>query len=132
MFNKAGHSKGKGAPLAERLQKVANTHPAPRATETAEFGHSGRRCFNLGARHHHRERDERKPVFREAEMTLPVGEKLPCAIKNLNEGGARIDFFRRMTLPNTVYVHAPSLGLDSWARVVWQTETAAGVDFEAA
>lgn len=132
MFNKAGHSKGKGAPLAERLQKVADTHPAPRAPEADTFAHAGRRRFNLAARHPHRDRDERTPMFREAEMTLPVGEKLPCAIKNMNAGGARIDFFRRITLPNTVYVHAPSLGLDSWARVVWQTETAAGLDFEAA
>jgi hypothetical protein len=81
------------------------------------------------ARAPHTRRAQRSKLFRQATATLSAGEKVAVVIKDLSTTGCRIEFIRRGPLTPTLTIDEHTLGLHFSAKVVWQTEGAAGVKF---
>ena len=76
-----------------------------------------------------RRAEERKPVFQEAILTLEDFHKIRAIIVNVSSRGARVHFSNRTELPFRVRLNAPTLKLNCWARVAWQHDEAAGLEF---
>lgn len=76
-----------------------------------------------------RRAEPREAVFQEVVVTLEDYHKLRAVIVNLNSRGARIQFSNRTELPFRIRLSAPTLKLNCWARVVWQADEAAGLEF---
>lgn len=74
--------------------------------------------------------DEGCPVFQEAALLLEDYHHVRVVITNLSPRGARIAFSARMDLPFRVRLVATTLKLKCWARVVWQNEGAAELEFQ--
>lgn len=77
-----------------------------------------------------RRREPRQPVFQEAQLTLTDYHKVRAVIVDLSTRGARVRFDARMDLPFRIRLSAPLLNLNCWARVVWQDEGVAGLEFQ--
>lgn len=73
--------------------------------------------------------DVRRPVFQDAMLVIDDYYKMRAVITDLSARGARVDYPTRMDLPFRVRLIAPSLKHECWARVVWQHEGAAGLEF---
>jgi hypothetical protein len=76
-----------------------------------------------------RERSERQAVFRQAVLVFLDQQRLQVALKSLSETGARVEYLTRMELPEEVTLIEPTLRLRRRARVVWQREGVAGLQF---
>ena len=76
-----------------------------------------------------RRAEERQATFQEVLLTLEDFHKIRAIIVNLSSRGARIHFSTRTELPFRVRFSAPVLNRSGWARVVWQADEAAGLEF---
>ncbi len=76
-----------------------------------------------------RRAEPRDAVFQEAVLTLEDYHKVRAVIVNLGSRGARIQFSTRTELPFRIRLSAPTLKFNCWARVVWQADEAAGLEF---
>jgi len=76
-----------------------------------------------------RRAEERHATFQEVLLTLEDFHKIRAIIVNLSSRGARIHFSTRTELPFRVRFSAPVLNRSGWARVVWQADEAAGLEF---
>ncbi len=75
-------------------------------------------------------RSVRKPQFREATITIDRnGERFSVAVKDLSEFGVRIESFRKLDLPDLVDFYEPLSGIRARARVVWQEDFRAALEF---
>ncbi len=74
----------------------------------------------------------RQALFRQGMLILGNGERLTVAVKNVSATGARVEFFTRRDLPEFLTLVEPTLRIRSQARVVWQRDGAAGLEFIAA
>lgn len=73
--------------------------------------------------------NERRPVFKEAILELEDYWKVRAVIKDLSPRGAFVAFSARVDLPFRLVLVEPTLNLRYWARVVWQNDGAAGLEF---
>ena len=76
-----------------------------------------------------RRAEPREAAFQEALLTLEDFHKIRAIIVNLSSRGARIHFSTRTELPFRIRFSAPVLNRSGWARVVWQADEAAGLEF---
>jgi hypothetical protein len=104
-----GKSPPRGGALTDRVRQIAQAKPA------APIGSQ--------------KRVARQPVFRNGVLTFEDGERFSVVIKDLSDGGARIEFFVNRPLPETVLLSEPMLKLRRNARVIWQRDGAAGLAF---
>jgi|CXWL01.1.fsa_nt_gi AAA+ ATPase superfamily predicted ATPase len=74
-------------------------------------------------------RAERKSVFKNATIILDSGTRLAVALKDVSEGGARIEFFEEVLLDDTFIISEPMTRLRRRARVSWRREGIAGLTF---
>jgi hypothetical protein len=74
-------------------------------------------------------RAQRDAVFKNGSVILPDGARMVVVIKDLNDTGARVEFFARTLLPEEVLLVEPMLKLRRRARVAWQSDGAAGLQF---
>jgi hypothetical protein len=74
-------------------------------------------------------RAKRDAVFKNGTVILPDGARMVVVIKDLSDAGARVEFFARTTLPEEVLLVEPMLKLRRRARVAWQSDGAAGLQF---
>jgi hypothetical protein len=77
-----------------------------------------------------RRAEERHPTFQEAILALEDYYQLRAVITNLSSRGARVEYSIRLDLPFRVRLNAPLLKLKCWARVVWQKDGCAGLEFQ--
>ena len=75
------------------------------------------------------ERAFRRPFFRRGVLVFEDAQRVEIAVKDLSAGGARVEFCLRAPLPENVMLCEPTLRLRCRAKVVWQTEGAAGLAF---
>lgn len=75
------------------------------------------------------ERAVREAIFRQGALLLAGGEKLTVALKDISVAGARVEYFARRELPEVVILVEPTLRIKSRARVVWQRDGVAGLQF---
>jgi hypothetical protein len=75
------------------------------------------------------ERAVRAAVFRHGALLLAGDEKLIVAVKDISATGARVEYFARRELPELVILVEPTLRIKSRARVVWQRDGVAGLQF---
>ena len=111
---------GKGKPppsslLADRMRKAVERSAAP--TPALK-------------QHPRTERSVRQAVYRQGTLVLAEGERLSVAIKDLSEGGARVEYFVRRELPDFVVLIESTLRIKHRARVIWRRDGAAGLAFE--
>jgi hypothetical protein len=76
-----------------------------------------------------KDRARRQAIFRDATITLDSGERMAVAVKDVSANGARVEFFRHVLLPQSFMLSLPGMKLKRRARVVWQREGVAGVEF---
>ena len=76
-----------------------------------------------------RRAEERQATFQEVLLTLESFHKIRAIIVNLSSRGARVHLSTRTELPFRVRFSAPVLNRSGWARVVWQADEAAGLEF---
>lgn len=112
MFSKPPKKGG----LTERVRRVAERKPPPIPTEAAPPRKK-------------EERPGRRPLFRHATIVFDSGQTMRVAVKNLSSTGARIEFFSHAELPSELVLHEPTMTLRRRARVVWQREGMAGLQF---
>lgn len=75
----------------------------------------------------------RVEVFKEGLLVTTFGEKLKVIVKNVSQGGVRVDFAcGSASIRGRLQVREPTLGIDRWACVVWKSHGSAGLQFEAA
>jgi hypothetical protein len=74
--------------------------------------------------------EERRSVFQEAQLTLDDYYKIRAVITELSLSGARVRFASRVDLPFRIRVSAPLSKINCWARVAWQEDGAAGLEFQ--
>jgi hypothetical protein len=117
MFKKPGDKKAD--PLADRLRKIA-AQPALEDNAYEKSDHS-----------RDAKRQKRDPTFKQATITMLGGERMDVVVKNLSAGGARIEFFRKVNLTEHVLLSEPTMRIKTWAKVMWQKDGAAGLQFVA-
>ena len=69
-------------------------------------------------------------MFREADLTIEGLYRIRVIITDISETGAGISYATRVDLPSRVVICEPGLRLKRWARVVWQDDGAAGLEFQ--
>ncbi|MFN3213921.1 MAG: PilZ domain-containing protein [Henriciella sp.] len=74
-------------------------------------------------------RGPRKGVWCVCAIETRGGEVREGVIVDISKTGARIRFRSRGTLPKVVRIKASRIGLARFARVVWQSEFDAGIEF---
>jgi hypothetical protein len=74
-------------------------------------------------------REPRRAIFKNGTVMFGTGVRLSVVIKDLTDSGARIEFFARTMLPDEVILAEPMLKLRRRARVAWQRDGAAGLQF---
>ncbi len=115
MFRKSDKSKPE-SPLAARMRQIADK---PAAADDAY----STPAVTAGGR------QPRTSTFKQATITLSGGERMEVVVKNVSNTGARIEYFRKITLPDRILISEPTLRLKKWAKVMWQGDGAAGVHF---
>jgi hypothetical protein len=113
MFKKPGKNEPYD-PLADRMRKIS-TVPVEEQTYSSVHEQTGRQT--------------REPTFKQGTVTTRGGERIPVVVKNVSKTGARIEFFRDVTLGDHVLITEPTLRLNIWAEVMWQSRGAAGLKF---
>ncbi|MGQ0533059.1 MAG: PilZ domain-containing protein [Caulobacteraceae bacterium] len=106
MFGKSPPRRGV---LADRVRQIAEAKPSSAPVKG--------------------KRQPRQPVFRNGVLIFDDGERLSVVIKDLSDGGVRVEFFVNRPLPATIMLSEPTLKLRRRARVVWQSDGAAGLAF---
>jgi hypothetical protein len=101
-------------PLADRMRKISNV-PVEEQTYSSVQEQAGRAV--------------REPTFKQGTITTRGGERIPVVLKNVSKTGVRIEFFRDVTLGDHVLITEPTLRLNIWAEVMWQSRGAAGLKF---
>lgn len=114
MFEKSDRPIAKNA-LAERVRKLGERN--------AQAGSDGASAPKAKGR------SQRQPLYKQATVHCEGGPKLIVAVKNLSATGARIESSERMVLSAEVVLSEATLGLQRRARVVWQDERMAGLEF---
>jgi hypothetical protein len=71
----------------------------------------------------------RRPVFREAVLTLEGYYTIRAVITDESALGACVAFTTRADLPSRIVIAEPLRGVKRWARVVWQRDGVAGLEF---
>ncbi len=112
MFKKTDN---KPDPLADRMKKIAGAPPADEVVYSS---------VNPNAK-----RAERTLTFKQGTIQTRGGERIPVVLKNVSSTGARIEFFRDVTLGDHVLLTEPTLQIRTWAEVMWQSRGAAGLKF---
>jgi len=100
------------------MKKIATTKP-PSADAIIQPSRKGPRP----------DREVRRAVFKNAVLDLSGGAKLDVVVKNVTSKGARIEFHERIMLPDEVQFTSTMLGIRKRARVVWQDDGTAGLEF---
>lgn len=108
------------------LRSLASAFARPRAEELAPAD------FDVVTPRELMNRAFRRPFFRRGTLVFDDGQRLTIAVKDLSIGGARVEYYERTTLPDEVMLCEPSLRLRCRARVVWQIDHSAGLQFIAA
>jgi hypothetical protein len=100
-------------PLADRMRKISNVPVEEHTYSTVQ---------NTG-------RAVREQTFKQGTITTRGGERVPVVLKNVSKTGVRIEFFRDVILGDHVLITEPTLRLNIWAEVMWQSRGAAGLKF---
>ncbi len=74
-------------------------------------------------------REERHAVFREALLILDDFYKIRAIMTELSDGGARVRYASRVDLPSRIRISEPTFKIHCWARVAWQKDGNAGLEF---
>jgi hypothetical protein len=74
-------------------------------------------------------RQARQSVFRNATILSDNGARYAVAIKDVSEGGARIEFYQDVPLEGIFTVSEPMLNLRRRARLSWRKDGSAGLIF---
>jgi hypothetical protein len=114
MFEKTNRPDAKDA-LANRIRRLGERKsqaPSHEATPAKSKG-----------------RPQRQPLYKQATVHCDGGQKVIVAVKNLSATGARIESRERIVLSGEVVLTEVTLGLQRRARVVWQDEGMAGLEF---
>jgi hypothetical protein len=72
---------------------------------------------------------QRLPVFHDAVLTIEGYFKIRAAITDLSPRGACVAYSVRVDLPSRIVIAAPALAMERWARVAWQGDGVAGLEF---
>lgn len=120
-----------GDVLAARVRQLADPRPAPADAEpAASFTATTQRAAPSVAKSvRKQDRAPRQALFRTATLVTSGGGRQNVALKDVSETGARIEFHTRGTLPELVVIIEPMIKLHKRARVVWQDEGVAGLEF---
>jgi hypothetical protein len=76
-----------------------------------------------------RRKSIRSPVFKCAKVILGTSSVLDCVVRNLTDGGARIEIPNAVTLPETLDVTFDGGHTFRPSRLVWRTLNETGVQF---
>lgn len=114
-----GKSKPPKDQLTSRIRAVTAAPSAASASSHIPY-HAPQREKN---------RNPRDPVFRNATLQLDDTERLAVVIKNMSPTGARVEYFTKRELPPVVTLLESTMKLRQRARVVWQRDGVAGLEF---
>lgn len=124
---------GKDA-LAQRVRQLGESRP-PVATPEITSSHAPSYSPSFSADPsvaksvRNKERAPRQSLFRTGTLVTSGGGQQNVAVKDVSITGARIEFHTRNELPAVVLLIEPTLKLRKRARVVWQAEGIAGLQF---
>lgn len=114
--------RGKGKPMtpqearmAQRLASIAAARPISAAPQSAG-AKSGRS-------------EPRRAVYRHGRLVVAGGVEVDCVIVDVSENGARVQLDGASGLPEFVLLKTVVTGAVKRARVVWRSESAAGLSF---
>ncbi|NWG91572.1 MAG: PilZ domain-containing protein [Parvularculaceae bacterium] len=103
------------ARIAQRLAAIAAARPITLAPATASAA-SGRR-------------EPRRAVYRHGRLVVAGGVEVDCIIVDVSDNGARVQLPGATGLPEFVLLKTVVTGSVKRARVVWRSDSAAGLSF---
>lgn len=120
--------------LAARVRQLSETRPAspdiePPAAAPAAPARTFQMTPSVAKTVRNKDRAPREPMFRTGTLVTSGGGRQSVAVKNVSATGALIEFHTRAELPLYVVLIEPMMRLNKRARVVWQIEGAAGLQF---
>lgn len=74
-------------------------------------------------------KSERKRTLLGAVIEYAGTSTMNCVIRNLSQGGARLELDGAPFVPHAMMLSIPQRGIRRSASVVWQTREAAGIQF---
>ena len=78
----------------------------------------------------HAARQPRLAIYKAGVLYLDRGIRVQVVVRNISQGGARVEFSRYLELPAKVTLALDGDPRRAPARVAWQSEGAAGLKFE--
>lgn len=112
---------GKSKPPRDQLtSRIRAVTAAPSPTQPSTSFHTPQR---------EQARDPREPLFRNATVLIDETHRLAVVLKNLSNSGARIEYFTKVELPPVVVLVESTMKLRRRARVIWQRDGVAGLEF---
>lgn len=120
--------------LAARVRQLAESRAMGSTSSGAASAELGARAPahaepTVARSVHSKPRAPREAVFRTATLITATGGRHNVAIKDISATGVRIEFYTRGELSQFVTLVEPSLKINRRARVVWQDDGAAGLQF---
>ncbi|MBL8536160.1 MAG: PilZ domain-containing protein [Hyphomonadaceae bacterium] len=109
--------------LADRMRRVTTHRPPAGADEWELLPPPPPHASKLHAR------SERAPAYRQGVIVIEDGQRVTVVIKNLSASGARIEFFLKRELPAVITLIEVTKRIHRRARVVWQGDGVAGIEF---
>lgn len=74
-------------------------------------------------------REQREPVFRPGKLYLSKTHHVRCVIRNVSTGGVYVHLEGEHPLPSVVVLRFLQTGVTKKARVAWQKDIEAGLEF---
>lgn len=118
-----------GDALAARVRQLAEPRPPASAIEPVEPAPKTYEGPSVAKSVRKQDRAQRHSLFRTATMITSGGARQNVALKDVSATGARIEFHTRTALPPEIIIIEPMAKLHTRARVVWQDEGIAGLEF---
>lgn len=111
--------------LADRMRRVTTHRPPPGADDWELLPSPTPHNSKLYPR------SERAPAYRQGVIVIEDGQRVQVVIKNLSATGARIEYFLKRELPREVTLIEVTMRIRRRARVVWQGDGVAGLEYVA-
>jgi hypothetical protein len=110
--------------LADRMRRVTAHRPPPGADDWTLETPPPSTPHKLAPR------SERAPVYRQGVIVLEDGQRVIVVLKNISATGVRIEYFLKRELPPEVTLIEPTMRIRRRARVIWQGDGVAGLEYE--
>ena len=119
--------------FAQRIARMSaqfEPHRQASLEREAAMDAGAERSANATPAGHERRRSVRRRIFKHGSIAIHDGaSRLPCVIRNISDGGARIELQSVLAVPDSFTLTVSDIGGHRRVRKRWQTNEIVGVEF---